>query len=65
MSITVNGEEKDLTATTIAALIESLGYQSGSVAIACNEAFVPRGKYAETPVQSGDRIEIVSPMQGG
>lgn len=65
MSITVNGEAHEHAATTIAELLEHLGYQAGSVAIACNEAFVPRASYAETAVQPGDRIEIVAPMQGG
>jgi sulfur carrier protein len=65
MSITVNGECQELAATTIADLLTALDYESSSVAIAHNEAFVPRGQYADTALSTGDRIEIVAPMQGG
>ncbi|MFT5129693.1 MAG: sulfur carrier protein [Rhodothermales bacterium] len=65
MSITVNGEAREHTASTIADLLAELNYGTGSVAIAHNEAFVPRGSYAEIALNPGDRIEIVAPMQGG
>jgi sulfur carrier protein len=65
MSITVNGETQAHVAETIAELLTALDFDSGSVAIARNEAFVPRGNYAETAIEAGDRIEIVAPMQGG
>jgi sulfur carrier protein len=35
------------------------------VAVACNEAVVPRSEWAATVVRDGDRIEILVAAQGG
>ena len=35
------------------------------IAVAHNEEFVPRSRYASLQLQEGDRLEIVAPMQGG
>jgi sulfur carrier protein len=37
----------------------------GAFAVAINGDFVPRSQYAETPLQNGDQIDIVSPVGGG
>lgn len=34
-------------------------------AVAVNGQFVPRGQYAATHLADGDRIDLVSPRQGG
>jgi len=41
------------------------GYEGARIAVARNDEFVPRGDYATRQLQDGDRLEIVSPMQGG
>jgi len=65
MKLIINGEERDVQASTIAGVLAELGYQPGTVAVAVNEAFVPRTRHEEAAVQAGDRVEIVAPMQGG
>lgn len=35
------------------------------VAVACNDAVVPRSEWTETHVRDGDRIEILVAAQGG
>ncbi len=34
-------------------------------AAALNLTFVPRGRYAQTPLAEGDQIEIIAPVTGG
>jgi sulfur carrier protein len=33
--------------------------------VARNLDFVPKSKYATTPLQEGDQIEVISPITGG
>lgn len=64
-SLLVNGEPVTVGAATIAALIAELGYGERKVATARNGSFVPERARAETPLEPGDAIEIVSARQGG
>ncbi len=61
----VNGEIAETDASTLAALVASLGFAEAQVATAVNGAFVARGQRAVTPLGDGDKVEIVAPRQGG
>lgn len=63
--IELNGEKKTIKAATLAELVEELELADAVVATALNAHFVPKGKRAEVAISQGDRIEILSPMQGG
>ena len=65
MRIEVNGESREVTATTLSAVLEELGYGDDRVATAVNESFVPATARDGVTVAEGDRIEIVAPRQGG
>lgn len=41
------------------------GYSETSFAIAVNRRFIPKLHYHDYIVQAGDRIEVITPMQGG
>lgn len=64
MKIILNGEPHEVQATNLQALLDEQGF-SGRVATAVNEDFVPAGLRAGHVLQSGDRVEILAPMQGG
>lgn len=65
-SIRVNGDELlAVPNETIAGLIERLGRDPRLVAVERNGDVVPRRRWAEVGVEAGDRIEIVSFVQGG
>ncbi|MEM9708557.1 MAG: sulfur carrier protein ThiS [Pseudomonadota bacterium] len=64
MKITLNGEPIEVVAMTLSGLLEEQG-QSGRVATAVNEVFVPANARSECRLAPGDRIEILAPMQGG
>ncbi|SFO91721.1 sulfur carrier protein ThiS [Tranquillimonas alkanivorans] len=65
MKITVNGEATEVSADTLPAVLDELGYGEAKVATAVNEAFVPAAARGEVTLSPGDRLEIVAPRQGG
>jgi len=66
ISITVNGERREVPGgLSVAALLAHLGLAPERVAIERNLEILPRGRWQETSVQSGDRFEIVQFVGGG
>jgi sulfur carrier protein len=65
MRLTINGEEQASVAATVAALLETLGFDHRKVAVERNLAIVPRSLWAATALAEGDRIEIVHFVGGG
>jgi sulfur carrier protein len=65
MKITVNGTPHEVTAATLEAALAELGYGDQRVATAVNQSFVPAARRGAQALQSGDRLEILAPMQGG
>lgn len=65
MRIQVNGDEREVAARTVLALVEELGFDVRKVAVERNMAIVPKSLHAETPLEDGDRIELVQFVGGG
>ncbi|KAB8168898.1 sulfur carrier protein ThiS [Streptomyces sp. 3MP-14] len=81
MTVSVNGEARELPAgTTLAALVGELsGAPTGSaapgsappgtapsgIAAAVNETVVPRGQWSGFRLAEGDRVEVLTAVQGG
>ena len=65
MRVTVNGEQRDITASHVDALLAELQYEGTHFAIALNYDVLPRSRWADTMLKSGDEIEIIAPRQGG
>ncbi len=64
--IELNGETAEVMAgETVAGLLERLGRDPRTVAIEYNGAILKRARYPETPLEAGDRLEIVAFVQGG
>jgi sulfur carrier protein len=61
----VNGEAREIEATTLAAALAALDFAEATVATALNGEFVPKRDRDSTRVKEGDRIEILAPRQGG
>ena len=64
MQIDLNGHTQTITASTLATALAELGL-NGPIATALNGQFVAAHARATTALQNGDRIEALSPMQGG
>ena len=65
MRITINGEERDVRAATILALVEELDLDPRKVAVERNLEIVPRSLHPSTALLEGDRIEVVQFVGGG
>ncbi|MGW3042755.1 sulfur carrier protein ThiS [Kitasatospora sp. NPDC001159] len=66
IALTVNGEPCRLpAATTLAEVVATVSKANTGVAAALNEAVVPRSSWSDTPLNSGDRVEILTAVQGG
>ena len=64
--IRVNGEEKKLEQEmSLTDFLEREGYQTARIAVEKNGEIVPRSRYGETILCSGDVLEIVSFVGGG
>ncbi|CAM3253836.1 sulfur carrier protein ThiS [Mycobacterium colombiense] len=65
MIVMVNEKNIDVDAhTTVAALLDSLGFPDRGVAVALDDAVIPRSRWA-TKLFDGARLEIVTAVQGG
>jgi thiamine biosynthesis protein ThiS len=66
LEVIINGESRVIEpGATIAGLLGQLGIEPRLVAVERNEQLVPRRRHAETLLESGDRIEIVTLVGGG
>ena len=66
MEILLNGAAKTLAQpTTVAELIEQLGYTGKRIAVERNGDIVPKSLHATVALCAGDRLEIVVAVGGG
>ncbi len=65
MKIVVNGEPVEARSGNLAALVEELDYSPQLVATAVNGDFVRAKERAGTRLGADDRVEILTPRQGG
>ncbi|MFB7242816.1 sulfur carrier protein ThiS [Streptomyces populi] len=66
MNIVVNGERRRIAAgTALDALVATLTPAPSGVAAALNETVVPRAQWSSTALREGDRVEVLTAVQGG
>ncbi|EJF98711.1 thiamine biosynthesis protein ThiS [Bartonella vinsonii subsp. arupensis Pm136co] len=65
MQIFVNGETIQTEVMTLSLLLEELGYEGNWLATAVNAEVIPVNARSQFVLHEGDKIEILSPMQGG
>lgn len=66
MKLFLNGEPAETAdGTTVAVLLEQLGFPHKGVAVERNRQIVPKSAYAHTALSEGDQIEIVQFVGGG
>lgn len=65
LRLSLNGETVETAARTLADLLAERGMAAAKCATAVNEDFVPAALRPDTPLRAGDRVEIVTPRQGG
>ena len=65
MRVIINGEQREIAASRVDALLSELEYEGTHFAIALNYDVLPRSQWAQTQLKNGDQIEIITPRQGG
>jgi thiamine biosynthesis protein ThiS len=66
MKLIINGQEQTVQdPSSLAALIDALGMKPDRVAVELNREIVQRGKWPETLLRDGDKLEIVHFVGGG
>lgn len=66
MKITVNGEPRVFRpGTALDTVVLSLAAAPSGVAAALNETVVPRAQWPSTLLSEGDRVEVLTAVQGG
>lgn len=65
MRLIVNGEDHLLNVTTLTDVLTLLEYAGGWLATAVNGELVHREDRAGHRLCEGDRIEVLTPLQGG
>lgn len=66
MQLLINGEPYRLDEPiSLHHLMDRLGYEQNSVAVALNGRFIPRHQYVACMLEDAQELEVVSPMQGG
>jgi sulfur carrier protein len=65
MIIRVNTEQLEVDdQTTVAALLQSLGYPDRGIAVAVDQVVLPRSAWTTT-LSDGAQLEVVTAVQGG
>ncbi|QNP73194.1 sulfur carrier protein ThiS [Streptomyces roseirectus] len=66
MNISVNGEVREVGAGVVLGLVvRELAPSASGVAAALNETVVPRAEWGSTVLREGDRVEVLTAVQGG
>lgn len=66
MTVSVNGEPREVPdGTTLDRLVATFTQAPSGVAAAVNETVVPRTQWPATPLGDGDRVEVLTAVQGG
>ena len=66
VAVRLNGELRDLAAgATVADAVAALTAAAAGIAVAVNEDVVPRSRWAEQVLAQGDRVEVLTAVQGG
>ncbi|KIN73905.1 sulfur carrier protein ThiS [Sulfitobacter guttiformis] len=65
MKIEVNGEVREIASNNLDTALAELGWGEARVATALNGSFVPAAMRATAALSNGDRLEVLTAMQGG
>jgi len=67
IQLTINGNPRNFeqAALTVSELVATLGLEGKRLAIERNGEIIPRSLFIETPLNTGDKLEIVGAVGGG
>lgn len=70
MELIINGRSRESAADTVAAVVRDLTSSGdreipGGIAVAVNDEVVRRSAWADTALSAGDRVDVLTAVQGG
>ena len=65
MNIIVNGQNQNISKINLSMVLLELGYKQMKLATALNGDFISVEQRDNTELKDGDKLEILSPQQGG
>ena len=65
MQLMINGESKEVAASTVAELLAAFELEPKRVAVEVNTKLVKRDTFADARLSEGDEVEIVTLVGGG
>jgi len=65
LKLTINGEDRDVAAATVLALLEELGLNPKATVVEQNGEIVERAAYGGTALADGNVLELVRIVGGG
>ncbi|MCX5890368.1 MAG: sulfur carrier protein ThiS [Deltaproteobacteria bacterium] len=65
MKLKVNGQDREVSATTVWGLLEELGLHPQGTVVERNREIVDREAFRDTPLSEGDVLELVRLVGGG
>lgn len=66
LKVIVNGRAQEVAVeSTVASLVAEFSETRSGVAVALNDEVVRRGRWEETVLRDGDRLEVLTAVQGG
>jgi sulfur carrier protein len=66
VDLIVNGKSHQAESdSTLEALVREVSDRESGIAVARNGEVVPRSEWARTPLGEGDRVDVVTAVQGG
>lgn len=65
MQIHLNGEVREVSAVTLAALVTELDLSGKRIAVELNGEIAPRSQHASITLKADDKVEIVHAIGGG
>jgi sulfur carrier protein len=66
VTVDVNGTAREVPAgCALADVVALVSRAQSGIAVAVNGEVVPRGSWPDTRLTDGDRVEVVTAMQGG
>ena len=63
--VRINGDERIVRATSVAALVDELGIPAATLLVEHNGEALQRAEWGRRPVSKGDRFEILRVAAGG